>query len=109
MSEIEQSIARFATERCERLLKTESDPAAVAHLERLLAHAHDEYDAPAPAQGYGGEEEYRMRLRAEEYRTMADSCVDETAGRSHLHMARWYDFLADRASEKCGIQGRQPS
>ena len=108
MQEIEKSIARFAIERCERLLKTESDPMAVARLERLLDRAQREYEDPEPARRQEGEEEYRMRLRAEEYRTIADSCVDAAARRSHLHMARWYDFLAER-SEKRGAAGVGPS
>lgn len=109
MDEMRQAIVRLNIARYERLLETEADEAKRRTLRSLLTEARSEAmflseeNAIEQAGNDAGalrRDARRLRLRAEEYRTIAEACRDDGARNTYLHLARSYDVLAERAEGK---------
>lgn len=75
-----------------------SEPSARAQSERTgLAQEDASERKAAVAANELNETGRRFRMRAEEYRTVAEACEDGWARSTYVHLAHTYDVLADRA------------
>jgi len=113
MDEMRLEIVNLNIAHYERLLETESNQERVQTVRSLLAEAREEalrltkamslgerrslVDALAPPR-----EGRRLRMKAEEYRTMMGSSRDDATRATYLYIARSYEVLAERAE---GIMG----
>lgn len=113
MGEMRREIVRLNIERYERLLETETDEAKRRTLESLLAEARgqamligDEGALEQPGREGADllDEARRWRMRADEYRVIADACQSDGARSTYLQLARSYDALADRAQGMAASQ-----
>jgi hypothetical protein len=104
-----EGLARLSIERWEHLLEQETDPEGRVKLEGLLADARSELDAFQKSRRSGRktrtivkppEAARRLKLRAEEYRTLADSCDNPGSRATFLQLSRTYAGLADRAERR---------
>lgn len=104
-------IVRLNIAHYERLLAAETDSAKLRTLRTLLAEARNEQtlikDEGALERTTKEARELRQdakrwRMRAEEYRTIADATASEAARNSYLSLARSYEVLAARAEGRAG-------
>jgi hypothetical protein len=113
MAEPRQGVARLNVERFERLLQNERDPIKRSALERLLAQARTESDLASAEALFAAtkdtspdlaEQARRLRLKAEECRTVADTFESESARDAFRRLAHDYDVLATRAESRLSQQ-----
>src|ERR1700760_1148447 len=101
MGGMRDHVTRSNIERYGRLLKQETDPEKLRILARLLDDARAELQYPLStaeaAEAVGVcDEAHRWRLKSEECRTIAESCLSESARDTFLRLARSYAILARR-------------
>jgi hypothetical protein len=112
MGGMRDDVARSNIKRYGQLLKQETDPEKLRILARLLDDARAELQYPAPA-GDGaeapagrplnpGDEARRWHAKSEECRTIAESCLNDSARETFLRLARSYATLAARAERRGG-------
>jgi hypothetical protein len=105
-------VVRDNIERYERLLQTERDPANCAILQSLLAEARAEETLLLEERKFedGGkavqDQARRWRMRAEEYRVVADAMTNDSARQTYLRLAQNYEGLADRAEQRAAGRSR---
>ena len=106
MNQMRREIVRLNIANYERLLERETDPARAQTLRNLLAEARSEAmffteeTALQQSERAPGELQWdakRLRMRAEEYRAIADACRNPGARNTYLYLARSYEVLAERA------------
>lgn len=104
-------IVRLNIAHYERLLAAETDSAKLRTLRTLLAEARNEQtlikDEGALERTTKEARELRQdakrwRMRAEEYRTIADATASEAARNTYFSLARSYEVLAARAEGRAG-------
>lgn len=109
-------IVRLNIAHYERLLATETDSAKLRTLRTLLVEARNEQmlikDEGALEQTTKAAPELRQdakrwRMKAEEYRTVADATASEAARNTYLYLARSYEVLAARAEGRAGEEKTQ--
>ena len=106
MEERRRALVDATIAHCERLMEVESDPARLRSLRGVWAAARSEAGLPS---GDGALENAgadmaalrqsakRLRMRAEEYRVVADAMESEAVRSTYLYLARSYELLAERA------------
>jgi hypothetical protein len=106
MDEMRAAIIRWNIERYERQLVTEADAATRRTLQALLVEAQNEalllsaettLERQRAQRGELMQEARRWRLRAEEYRVIAEACQSDAARSAYSNLARGYERLAQRA------------
>lgn len=109
MDEESRRIARLNIARYVRLLASETDPATRRTLLTLLAEARGEerliddegaLDKAAEDAAALRKDAARWRMRAKEYRTVAEATTNESARNTFLHLARSYEALATHAESR---------
>ena len=111
MDKNRRNVVQLNIERYERLLRDANDPATIDIMRELLAEARAEeklFKEEAALEGAAGglpdirDAAHRLRLRAEEYRTVAHNMKSHGARDAYLHLARSYEVLAQRAELRAG-------
>jgi hypothetical protein len=105
-------VIRANIDRYERLLRTETDPVNRDTFQSLLAEARAEEaliieelrfeDGDIGPWG----DALRWRMRAEEYRAVADAMHNDGARHAYLRLARDYDALAGRAERRAAGESK---
>ncbi len=106
MDDGRREIVRLNIVRYEAMMQTETDPVRLETLKNLLAESRSEAillkDEAAIERARNEakslqQDSRRLRMRAEEYRAIADALKSEAARSTYLYLARSYERLADRA------------
>ncbi len=107
MDKMRREILRLNISNYERLLNTETDAVKLHTLRNLLTEARSEamalgQESAPPAEKHMGdfrEDARRLRLRAEEYRTIADASKNDGMNPTYRCLAKSYDLLAERVEK----------
>jgi hypothetical protein len=107
-------IIRLNIERFVRVLEGERDPAKRAVLEGLLKEARAELQYVEAAEAMSGavpepasalrDKAQRWRMRAAEYRAVAEQVANASAHATYRRLAECYDALAERAQGRADRQ-----
>lgn len=103
MDEMRPAIVRMNIARYEGMLRTETDPDKLRVVQGLLEEARNEVRLlmeEAAAEKAAREDAKRLRMQAEEYRTIADATKSQTARGTYLNLARTHELMAERAEAK---------
>jgi hypothetical protein len=104
-------LLRDNIERYERLLESEFDPVTRQTLQSLLAEARAEECLILEERALeSGDNELwdaarRWRLRAAEYRGVADAMHNSSARQTYVRLAQNYEQLAERAEARASRRG----